>query len=272
MIDFSVFLTSEAWLSLLMLTFMEIVLGIDNIIFISIVANKLDKDQQAKARNIGLLLAMVFRIVLLFGIGYINKMQEPFWSFDVFSVHAGITGQSLILILGGLFLMYKSVSEIHGKLEGEEHTPKSKSAAATALNTAVFQIFVINIVFSFDSILTAIGLTQHIAVMILGVVLSVVIMMLFAGPVGRFVDEHPSIQMLGLSFLILIAFMLIAEGAHKAHLIGHPDEEEVIPKGYLYFAIFFSLGVEFLNIRLRKKHKPVQLRGVLEEGDETNVF
>lgn len=279
------FSTSQAWISLGMLTLMEIVLGIDNIIFISIVANKLPLEQQSKARNIGLFLAMLLRIILLFGITIIVAMQDPLFEPHIFGFHAQITGQSLILMFGGLFLLYKSVTEIHHKLEGlNAANPKERNSENT-LASIIMQICLLNIVFSFDSILTAVGLTQDVArtpmisdpsrlydplsIMILGVLISMVIMMVFAGPIGRFVDKHPSIQVLGLSFLILIGFMLIVEGAHSAHLM--PSNVE-IPKGYMYFAIFFSLSVELLNIKVRQRGKPVQLKGALQEAKERDLY
>jgi predicted tellurium resistance membrane protein TerC len=292
--DFAYLLTSDAWVSLLMLTFMEIVLGIDNIIFITIVANKLDARQKPLARNIGLGLAMILRIILLFGISFILQLQHPLLDgkgIELWGLHFNPTGQSLILIAGGLFLMMKSVSEIHGKLEGASHSEEMEGAkkVAAGLGMVVVQIAVINIVFSIDSILTAVGLTQNVWVMVLGVVFSVIVMMLFAGPVGHFVNEHPTIQMLGLSFLILIGFMLFAEGAAQSGMFGVEEivaqagqelpensgghhHTEVVPKGYLYFAIFFSLTVEMLNIRMRKRSKPVQMRGVVEEAKEEGML
>ena len=263
-------LSGEVLMSLLMLTFMEIVLGIDNIVFISIVSNKLKKEEQPKARNIGLILAMVFRIILLFGITWVLKLSEPFIQINWGWFNAGFSGQSLIIFAGGLFLLYKSVSEIHHKLEGEDEHGNAK--AATTIGKAIAQIAALNIVFSFDSILTAIGmvdlvpnwegwLNPGILVMIIAVVISIIIMIVFAGPVARFVNEHPSVQILGLSFLLLIGFMLISEGAHLSHLQVFGTEVGVIPKGYLYFAIFFSLLVEFLNLRMKAgKSDPVQLR------------
>ena len=260
----------EVWMSLLTLTFLEIVLGIDNIIFISIAANKLEKEDQKKATNIGLILAMVMRILLLFGISALVAMSEPWFNIDNALMHGGFSGQSLILIVGGIFLLYKSTSEIHHKLEGEEVNRDGSGKAKASLSNAILQITLINIVFSFDSILTAVGMTSGLtgalAIMIVAVVLSVIIMMLFAVPVGRFVNKHPTIQMLGLAFLILIGFMLIVEGAHMAHFTIAGAEVGAVPKGYLYFAIAFSLLVEFLNMRLRKKQSPVQLHGVGEEA------
>ncbi len=256
-----IFLHSEAWVSLLMLTFMEIVLGIDNIIFISIVADRVPNAQQAKARNLGLFMAMLLRIALLFGITYVLRMQEPWITFESEWLQVAFTGQSLILIAGGLFLLYKSVSEIHHKLEGiEEHLGAAKKKVTTLTKT-VIQITLLNIVFSFDSILTAIGLTESLLIMIIAVIVSIVIMIAFATPVARFVNEHPTVQMLGMAFLLLIGFTLVAEGAHISQLSFLGQEVGEVPKGYLYFAIFFSLAVEVLNMRMRKnKNKPVVLR------------
>jgi len=277
MIEF--LLSGEAILSLLMLTFMEIILGIDNIVFISIVSNKLKEESQARARNIGLVLAMVFRIILLFGITWVLKLSEPFIHFDWGFMKGGFSGQSVIILAGGLFLLYKSVSEIHHKLEG--HNEEVGGKAASSLTTAITQIALLNIVFSFDSILTAIGMVDlvpnwsgpinpGIVIMILAVVISIIVMIVFAGPVARFVNQHPSVQILGLSFLLLIGFMLISEGAHLAHLEFFGQTVGVIPKGYLYFAIFFSLLVEFFNLKMKsKKSDPVVLHNPkLEEEFE----
>ncbi len=261
----------NAWIALLTLTFLEIILGIDNIVFLSIVSGKLPTKEQPKARRIGLTLAMAFRIVLLFGITWVLSLQKTILHIDWGFFEAHITGQSLIIFGGGLFLLYKSVSEIHHKMEGEEEATKGKSASR--LSSAIIQIALLNIVFSFDSILTAIGMISMkspaeggfgpdgaIAIMILSIVISIGIMMIFAGPVSKFVNEHPTIQILGLSFLILIGVMLIAEGSHLAHFrFGNDVEVSSIPKGYLYFSIFFSLFVEFLNIKMRKNSKAVKL-------------
>jgi len=261
----------NAWVALLTLTFLEIILGIDNIVFLSIVSGKLPAKDQPKARRIGLTLAMAFRIILLFGITWVLSLQETLFHLDFGFFEAHVTGQSLIIFGGGLFLLYKSVSEIHHKMEGEEEGTKGKSASG--LTAAIFQIALLNIVFSFDSILTAIGMISMkspaeggfgpegaIEIMILSIVISIGIMMIFAGPVSKFVNEHPTIQILGLSFLILIGVMLLAEGSHLAHFrFGNDVEVSSIPKGYLYFAIFFSLFVEFLNIKMRKNAKPVKL-------------
>ncbi|MEN0050511.1 MAG: TerC family protein [Bacteroidota bacterium] len=273
------FASAAVWMSLLTLTFLEIVLGIDNIIFISIAANKLPKDQQKKATNIGLILAMVMRIALLFGISALVALNKPI---EALTFHAdwfegGFSGQSLILLAGGIFLLYKSTTEIHHKLEGPDHSEETTGSKVKAtLQSAIIQITIINIVFSFDSILTAVGMTNGLdgalAIMVIAVVISVLIMMLFAVPVGRFVNKHPTIQMLGLAFLILIGFMLIAEAAHLAHLKVFGSEIGAVPKGYLYFAIAFSLGVEFLNMRLRKNRKTVQLHGYQEEAVKEGIL
>lgn len=263
--------TTDGLIALLTLTFLEIILGIDNIVFLSIVSGKLDPKDQPKARRIGLLLAMVFRIALLFGITWVMGLKKSFYDFDFGFFSGGISGQSLIIFGGGLFLLYKSVSEIHHKLEGEEESAGGK--ASNSLSAAIIQIALLNIVFSFDSILTAIGLVSSaeppagfgpagaIEIMILAIIISIVVMLAFAGPVSKFVNEHPTIQILGLSFLILIGVMLLAEGSHLANFrFGNDIEVHSIPKGYLYFAIFFSLFVEFLNLRMKKKsRKPVQL-------------
>lgn len=267
--EFPDFTSGGVWLSLLTLTFLEIVLGVDNIIFISIAAGKIKEEDQKKATNIGLILAMALRIILLFGISILIAMSEPWLKIDSFGIHAGFSGQSIILIIGGIFLLYKSVTEIHHKLEGEAHNTKNKGPKVT-LQKAILEITLINIVFSFDSILTAVGMTNGIEgaliIMIIAVVVSVLVMMLFAVPVGRFVNKHPTIQMLGLSFLILIGFMLILEGAHLAHFDAWGAKVGAVPKGYLYFAIAFALLVEFLNMKLRKKETPIQLHGAGEEA------
>lgn len=266
------FASAGVWMSLLTLTFLEIVLGIDNIIFISIASNKLKPEDRPKATNIGLILAMVLRVVLLFGISILVAMEEPWFSIDKSWIHGGFSGQSVILFLGGLFLLYKSTTEIRHKLEEEDdHSGGGKKGVSTLTN-AIVQITIINIVFSFDSILTAVGMTNGISgalvIMVIAVVASVLIMMLFATPVANFVNKHPTIQMLGLAFLILIGFMLIAESAHLAHLSILGAEVGTVPKGYLYFAIAFSLFVEFLNMKLRagRRKKPVQLHGYTEDA------
>ncbi len=253
-----IFLQADTWVALLTLTFLEIILGIDNIIFISITAGKLPPNQIKKATRIGLLLALVFRIILLFGVSYLISMKDPFFTIDLSWLKVGITGQSVILILGGIFLLYKSTSEIRDKVEGLEHSESNTTKKkASTLKMVIIQIILIDIVFSFDSVLTAVGMTNGIPgaliIMITAVIVSMIIMMIFAVPVGKFVNEHPTIQMLALSFLILIGFMLITEGAHLSNAEIFHQHVGAIPKGYLYFAIAFSLGVEALNMKVRKK-------------------
>ncbi|MEY3194076.1 MAG: hypothetical protein RIQ78_172 [Bacteroidota bacterium] len=273
--DFS---SSEVWISLLTLTFLEIVLGVDNIIFLSIISAKLPPEDQPKARNIGLLLAMLLRIVLLFGISWIIGMKEPLFYVNLpwLESHEAaqgahsipfVNGQGLILFLGGIFLLYKATSEIHHKLEGDGDDDPKVSKGKAALNQVILQITLINIVFSFDSILTAVGIANNVVVMIIAVILSVLIMIIFSGPVSRFVNEHPTVQMLGLSFLILIGFSLVAEAAHLGHFI-----DGAVPKGYLYFAIFFSLFTEMLNIRMKKAKKPIQLHGYGETAKNRGLL
>ncbi len=262
------FTSGEVWISLLTLTFLEIVLGVDNIIFLSIISSKLPAAEQPKARNIGLILAMVLRVVLLFGIVWIIGMDAPLFHIDLPGLHGDVTGQGLILFLGGLFLFYKATTEIHHKLESPSAADDPKvGTGKSALNAVIIQIALINIVFSFDSILTAVGIADDIVVMIIAVVVSVVVMMVFSGSVSKFVNEHPTVQMLGLAFLILIGFSLVAEAAHLGHFI-----EGAVPKGYLYFAIFFSLFVEMLNIRMRKTQKPVQLHGYAETAKNRGLL
>jgi predicted tellurium resistance membrane protein TerC len=262
----------EVWVSLLTITFLEIVLGIDNIIFISIASNRLPKQERRKATNLGLILAMALRIVLLFGISYLIAMQESWVTIDLSWFKAGFSGQSLILILGGIFLLYKSTSEIHHKLEGAGPEDNLNQPKTSTLTNVILQITLINIIFSFDSILTAVGLTDYLIIMIIAVVLSVIIMMLFANPVGEFVNEHPTFQMLGLAFLILIGFMLITEGAHLAHAVIAGQEVGAIPKGYLYFAIAFSLAVEVLNMKLRKPKEKVKLHSIHEQAEKEGLY
>ncbi len=256
-----IFTHFDTWVALLTLTFLEIVLGIDNIIFISIAAGKLPQNQIKKATNIGLLLAMVFRILLLVGVSYLIAMKDPIFTVDWSWLKASISGQSLILLGGGLFLLYKSTHEIHQKVEGIEHDENQsvKKKLKSSLTGVIIQIVLIDIVFSFDSVLTAVGMTNGVKgaleIMIFAVIISILIMMIFAVPVGKFVNKHPTIQMLALSFLILIGFMLVTESAHLAQAEIFGRHVGAIPKGYLYFAIAFSLGVEALNMKIRKRNK-----------------
>ena len=253
-----VFLNPDAWIALLTLTFLEIILGIDNIIFISIVTGKLPVEKRKKATQIGLFLAMFMRIALLFGITLLIAMKAPWFSFDIGWFSADITGQALILLLGGLFLIYKSTKEIHEKVDHKGEEEKSmKSSATKSFGNVILQILLIDLIFSVDSILTAVGMTNGISgalvIMVTAVVISVGVMMLFAVPVGNFVNANPSIQILGLAFLILIGFMLITESMHLSHAQLAGQHVGAVPKGYLYFAIAFSLAVEFINMKMRKK-------------------
>jgi predicted tellurium resistance membrane protein TerC len=253
------FLNIDVWVALLTLTFLEIILGIDNIIFISISANKLPKEQQKKATMLGLSLAMITRILLLFSVSYLIALKDPFIMINNSWLETGITGQSVILLLGGLFLLYKSTSEIHHKMEKTTNVNSNTNSKTSTFSKIIIQIILIDIVFSFDSILTAVGMTNGIdgalTIMILAIIISMIIMMVFANSVSTFVNNNPTIQMLALSFLILIGFMLIAEGAHLSHVKIFNKSIGAIPKGYLYFAITFSLVVEALNMKIRKTKK-----------------
>tara|TARA_R110001592_G_scaffold148998_1_gene374362 strand:+ start:6775 stop:7488 length:714 start_codon:yes stop_codon:yes gene_type:complete len=231
------FLQADTWIALLTLTFLEIVLGIDNIIFISIVAGKLPEHQQKKARLIGLSLALIVRIILLMGISWLIGLTDPVIEISTFS----LSWRDIILFVGGLFLIAKSTSEIHHKVEGKEEE-KTKPKKVSAFGNALIQIVLLDIIFSFDSILTAVGLTNEISLMVIAVIVSILVMMIFAGAISNFINKHPTLQVLALSFLILIGFMLVVEALHYE-----------VPKGYIYFAVFFSLLVEVINMRVRKK-------------------
>ena len=257
-----IFANPDTWISLLTLTFMEVVLGIDNIVFISIIVGRLPKEQQAKGRNIGLALALIFRVILLMFIAWIVGASKPIFSIDLpFTENEfAVSWRDIILFAGGLFLLAKSTTEIHNKLEGEEESHGGGKVYAS-LSRVLIQIILIDIVFSFDSILTAVGLAQEIIVMVIAVILAMGIMLVFAKYVSDFVNKHPTVKMLALAFLILIGFMLVIEALHQH-----------IPKGYIYFAMFFSLLVEFLNMRLRKKTTPVHLRqNEVIEPEKTEV-
>ncbi len=253
-----VFLNADAWIALLTLTFLEIILGIDNIIFISIVTGKLPVEKRKRATQIGLFLAMFLRIGLLFGITLLIKMKEPLFSIDWGWFSAHFNGQALILLGGGIFLIYKSTKEIGEKVDhkGEEEK-ELKTAATRSFANVIVQILLIDLIFSIDSILTAVGMTNGLEgalyIMVCAVVISVGVMMLFAVPVGTFVNNNPSIQILGLAFLILIGFMLITESMHLSESVLVGQTVGAVPKTYLYFAIAFSLAVEFLNMKMRKK-------------------
>ncbi len=229
-------LQPETYISLITLTFLEIVLGIDNIIFISIITDRLPEENQKRIRTIGLLLALVMRIILLSLITVIIQLKEPLFTISEFNFSV----RDLILVAGGLFLLAKSVSEIHEKIEGghEQKVSKKKNTVASI----ILQIIVLDIVFSFDSILTAVGLSKHLEIMITAVVLAMIVMIYFVEMISRFIKKHPTLQVLALSFLILIGFMLVIDGFHFE-----------VPKGYIYFALFFSVMVEIINMKIRKK-------------------
>jgi predicted tellurium resistance membrane protein TerC len=248
--------TSAALTSILTLTLLEIILGVDNIIFISIISGKLPTQDQKKARNIGLLTAMGIRIALLFVLGWVLGLEQDLFNLSDLGLpfDIGFSGKDLILLGGGLFLLYKSTSEIHHKLEGKNDDLDTKKGVAS-LSRAVIDITVINIIFSIDSIITAIGMTTVIAVMAASVVLSTLAMLLFAKNVGDFVEKHPTVKMLALSFLVMIGTLLVAEAFH-VH----------VPKGYVYFAMAFSFLVEMLNIKMRNNSKkPVELHTHVKE-------
>jgi predicted tellurium resistance membrane protein TerC len=235
----------QIWISLVTLTALEIVLGIDNIIFISILAGKLPKEQQAKARQTGLMLALVTRIALLCSISWVMGLTKVLFKMPLLNVD--VTGKSLILLIGGLFLIWKSTHEIHEKLEGDDgHATEGRKVAS--FKAAIVQILLLDIVFSLDSVITAVGMVKEIWVMIAAVVIALGVMLAFAGSISDFVNRHPTLKMLALSFLILIGVMLVAESL-----------DHHIPKGYIYFAMAFAFGVEILNLRVRTKTKPVEL-------------
>ena len=225
----------QAWVALATLTALEIVLGIDNVVFISILAGKLPQKDQARARKLGLMMAMLMRIALLFSLSWIIRLTAPLFTV----IGQEISGRDLVLIFGGLFLLAKSTHEIHGRLEGDEG--EASVRVRPSLRSVLIQIVLLDIVFSLDSVITAVGMADDIGVMVTAVVIAVGFMMLFAGPISSFVEEHPTIKMLALSFLLLIGVTLIAEGFDRH-----------IPKGYIYFAMAFSLGVEMLNLKMRK--------------------
>ncbi|GAB4327968.1 MAG: TerC family protein [Flammeovirgaceae bacterium] len=255
-------LTTEALISLLTLSLMEIILGIDNIIFISIVSTKLEKQLQEKARNAGLIIATIIRIILLFGISWIISLTEPLFSLTFlqawFEIDPELSGKDLILLAGGLFLIAKSTSEIHEKVELKENEKNEEGTQSKKANlsfsNAVLQITVINLVFSFDSILTAIGLVQNVYIMMGAIIISMTFMIFFSKPISDFVDRHPTVKMLALAFLVMIGFLLAIE-AFGEH----------VPKGYVYFAMAFSFIVELLNMRMRKN---LATLGVPEEVDK----
>ena len=252
----------EIWISLLTLTILEIVLGIDNIIFISILSSKLPEHQQKKARQLGLALAMITRVLLLLSLSWVMSLTAPLFNpGEWFGVTAEslldkmeISGRDLILIIGGLFLIYKSTTEIHEKLEGAEHN--QTVAKVHSFSGVITQILILDIVFSLDSVITAVGMADEILVMIAAVVIAVIVMMVSAGSISSFVNKHPTVKMLALSFLLLIGVSLLAEGF-----------DQHIPKGYIYFAMAFSVLVEMLNLKMRSKSNPVNLHNTPGNAD-----
>ncbi len=256
--------TPEAWISLLTLTILEIVLGIDNIVFISILSGKLPESQQKKARQVGLALAMITRVLLLLSLSWVMGLTSPLFNMgDWIGISSqewldklAISGRDLILLIGGLFLIYKSTHEIHNKLEGDEES-EGKTKVHSFSGTIV-QILILDIVFSLDSVITAVGMADHIEIMIAAVVIAVIVMMISASAISNFVNNHPTVKMLALSFLLLIGVSLLAEGL-----------DQHIPKGYVYFAMAFSVLVEMLNLKMKKNtKKPVKLRNTPEEEPE----
>ena len=238
--DFSWVNSPEAWIALLTLAVLEIVLGIDNIVFISILVDKLPEKDRPRGRFLGLALAMITRIMLLLSITWVMSLTKPLFTL----LSQEITGKDLVLIFGGLFLIYKSTKEIHEKLEGDpEGEVRSSVGAGAAFGAVLVQIAILDIVFSLDSVITAVGMAQHIGIMVIAVMIAVGFMMIFAGAVSDFVNKHPTVKMLALSFLLMIGTALIGEGLHFH-----------IPKGYVYFAMGFSVFVEMLNLKAKKKH------------------
>ena len=237
----------HAWIALLTLMALEIVLGVDNIIFISILVGRLPEAQRQRGRVLGLGFAMLTRVGLLFSLAWVMTLTDPLFSIAI--LDRDFSGRDLILIGGGLFLLWKSVHEIHNSLEGEEGEESAAEVARAGFAAVILQIAIIDIVFSLDSVITAVGMVDEIAIMVLAIVASVVVMMFAAKPIGEFVDRHPTVKMLALSFLILVGVALIAEGW-----------DYHIPKGYIYFAMAFSVGVEMLNIRARARREAVRLR------------
>ncbi|SHO53029.1 TerC family protein [Desulfopila aestuarii] len=239
----------NVWSSLVTLTVLEIVLGIDNIVFITLLVGKLPENKRGLARQFGLLAAMVTRVLLLLSIAWLARLETPLFAI----LDNQVSARDLVLLGGGLFLIYKAVVEIHGSLEGGD-TREAPQHFASLLPVIIAQIAVIDIVFSLDSVITAVGLADHVPVMVAAIVIAIGVMMLAAAPIGKFVEQHPTIKVLALAFLVLVGIALVAEGT------GHE-----MPKGYLYFAMAFSFAVEMLNLRLRAKLQPVQLHQIYDE-------
>ncbi len=238
-----IFFQTETYISILTLTFLEIILGIDNIIFISILTGTLPKVSREKARIIGLSIALIFRIGLLLGISFLAGLVQPL--ITVFGL--GLSGRDLILLAGGIFLIIKSTIEIHNRVEGEEEN-EGKKVTPKMMNV-IIQIIILDLIFSLDSVITAVGLVKYVSIMIIAIVISMIIMILFAGKVSEFIQKHPTIKMLALSFLLMIGLLLVVEAFHIE-----------VPKGYVYFAMAFSFLVEMLNIKMRKKKKIAKIK------------
>ena len=255
MFDLSWLSDPESWIALLTLVALELVLGVDNVIFISILSGKLPLQDQQRARTTGISLAVITRVLLLLSLSWIISLEEPFFHLPWLGGETlGISGRDLILIAGGLFLLWKSTHEIHDKLEGKEGHASAKVGAT--FTSVIVQIMLLDIVFSLDSVITAVGMVDHILIMVIAVVIAAFVMIFTAKPIGEFVEKHPTIKILALSFLLLIGFTLIVEGLHQH-----------IPKGYVYFAMGFSVFVEVINIRIRDKQvKPVNLRDPYKES------
>lgn len=253
-LDFPNFYDPQIWISLLTLTFLEIVLGVDNIIFISIISDKLPKEKQRFARNLGLAFAMIFRVILLLMINWIISLKDPVLTLGWFNepgtdIPLALSWKDIILLLGGIFLIGKSTFEIHDKMQLHDETPKPKSKTSSLMAMVIFQIILIDMVFSLDSILTAVGLVDNVMLMIIAVVISIGIMMAFAGPISRVINQYPSLQMLALSFLVVIGVMLVAEGIHQH-----------VSKNIIYSCLAFSLAVELLNIKVRNNQQQRYLK------------
>ena len=249
--DFSWISQPESWIALLTLIVLELVLGVDNVIFISILAGKLPQADQQRARRTGIMLAVVTRILLLLSLSWVISLEEALFTLPYFDI--GISGRDLILLVGGLFLLWKSTTEIHEKLEGKEGHATAKVGAT--FMSVIIQIMLLDIVFSLDSVITAVGMVDELMIMIIAVIVAAGIMVFTSGPIGEFVEKHPTVKMLALSFLLMIGFTLVVEGLHQH-----------IPKGYVYFAMGFSIFVEMINLRVRDSHtKPVNLRDAYKE-------
>lgn len=259
--EFSWISQPETWVALITLVALELVLGVDNVIFISILAGKLPPQDQKRARTTGIMLAVITRVLLLLSLSWIISLEESLFTVPWFGGEMlGISGRDLILIAGGLFLLWKSTHEIHDKLEGKEGHASAKVGAT--FTSVIIQIMLLDIVFSLDSVITAVGMVDHIEIMIFAVIVAAGVMIFTAGPLGEFVEKHPTIKILALSFLLLIGFTLVVEGLHQH-----------IPKGYIYFAMGFSVLVELLNLRVRQKEvQPVQLRSSYSAETVTPVL